>query len=187
MKVMAGLLCVLILVPMAASGQTFVLQGAGGFSVLDTAHNLSYGFDPGPHLGLGVGVSPWRRVSLVVEVERTHRASQLQTDARGNMFGFRGATATLAVPQVRVSLFDPDRVAPYGLVGFAAGVSRLNVTAEFPNRVTHDVRALVLGGGLQVPVRERISIFADGRLFIGSEANEIFALMPIRAGVAWRF
>lgn len=187
MKVVTGLLCVLVLAPISAGGQTFVVQGAGGLSVLDSAHNLAYGIDPGPHVGLGVGVSPWRRVSLVFEVERTHRASQLQTDARGNVFGFRGGTAILAVPQARIALFDPDRVGPYGVVGFAAGVSRLNVTAEFPNRVTNDVRALAFGGGLHVPLRGRISLFADGRVFIGSEANEIFALMPVRAGLAWRF
>ncbi len=187
MRVFAGLLCVLVLVPSRASGQTFVLQGSGGLSVLDSAHNLSYGIEPGRHLGFGVGVSPWRRVSLVVEVERTHRADQLQTDARGNVFGFRGATATLAVPQVRVGLFDPDRIGPYGVVGFAAGISRLNVAPEFPNRVTGDVRALAFGGGLHVPLGERIAFFADGRMFIGSEANELFALMPVRAGLAWRF
>lgn len=187
MRTFAGLLCVLVLVPSGASGQTFVLQGSGGLSVLDSAHNLSAGIDPGHHFGFGVGVSPWRRVSLVMEVERTHRASQLQTDARGNVFGFRGATATLAVPQVRVGLFGPDRVGPYGVVGFAAGTSRLKATPEFPNRVTSDVRALAFGGGLHVPLGERIAFFADGRMFIGSEANELFALMPVRAGLAWRF
>lgn len=187
MKVAAGLLCLLTLIPAGASGQTFLVHGAGGLSVLDSAHNLSYGLDPGPHVGFGVGVSPWRRVSLVFEVERTHRADQLQRDARGGVFGFRGGTTILAVPQARIALFDPDRVRPYGVIGFAAGVSRLNVTAEHPNRVTNDVRALAFGGGLDVPLRRQISLFADGRVFIGSEANEIFASMPIRAGLAWRF
>jgi hypothetical protein len=187
MKMFAGLICFLVLAPAAAGGQTFFLQGAGGLNVLDTGHNLSYGHDPGPHLSLGAGVSPWRRVSFLIDVERTHRASQLQTDARGNVFGFRGGTATLAVPQVRFNVFDPDRVGPYGIVGVAAGVSRLNVTEEFPERVSNDVRALALGGGLHVPLRERISLFVDGRILVGSEANEIFALAPIRAGLAWRF
>ena len=186
MRVFAGLL-VLVLIPAGASGQTFVVQGAGGVNFFDTAHNLTYGLDPGLHLGLGAGVSPWRRVSLVLDVERTSRTSQLQTDARGNVFGFRGGTVTLAVPQARISFLDPDRVGPYAIVGFAAGVSRLNVTAEFPDRITNDVRALVFGGGLHVPLRDRLSVFADGRVFVGGEENEMFGLAPIRAGLAWRF
>lgn len=183
-----GLVFLLVLVsPAIANGQSFQVQAAAGPNILDTGHNLSYGFDPGFSISAGVGISPSPRVTFLLEVERTRRASQLQTDARGNVFGFRGGTTTLAVPQMRATLFQRDRIGPYAIVGFAAGVSRLNVTEEHPDRVSNDVRALVFGGGVHVPLRDGISLFADGRFIFGGEANEIFGLSPIRAGLAWQF
>jgi hypothetical protein len=170
-----------------ASGQSVLVQGSFGPTIIDSGHNLSYGIDPGHSVAVGIGVSPTPRLTLAVEVERTHRASQLRTDARGNVFGFRGGTLTLATAELRASLFQSDRVGPYGLIGFAAGVSRLGVTDEFPDRVTNAVRAAVFGGGLHVPLRGRMSLFADGRMIIGSEASELLAVTPIRAGLAWRF
>jgi hypothetical protein len=174
----------------AASGQSFLVQGAGGANVLDTGHNLSYGFDPGFSLSAGIGLSPTPRVTFLLEVERTHRTNQLQVDARGNVFGFRGGTLTLAVPQMRVTLFPPDRIGPYGVLGFAAGVSRLNATELHPERTSSDVRAVVFGAGIHVPLAERLSLFADGRVFMGaaeSGEGDLLGIVPIRAGLAWRF
>jgi hypothetical protein len=90
-------------------------------------------------------------------------------------------------PQLRVALFGRNRVGPYGLAGFAAGVSRLNVNDLFPDRVTNDVRAIFFGGGIQVPFNERLSLIADGRMIIGGEAGELLAVAPIRVGVMWHF
>jgi hypothetical protein len=177
----------LLMCPIGASGQSFQAQGAAGPNILDTGHNLSYGFDPGFSLSAGIGISPSPRVTFLIEVERTYRADQRQTDARGSVFGFRGGTTTLAVPQMRVMVFRPDRIGPYVVAGFAAGVSRLNVTETHPDIVTNDVRAIVFGGGIHVPIRSSISLFADGRFMFGGEANDIFGLSPIRAGLAWQF
>ncbi|MGE3178731.1 MAG: hypothetical protein AB7O32_14780, partial [Vicinamibacterales bacterium] len=71
--------------------------------------------------------------------------------------------------------------------GFAAGYSRPTVNAQFPDPVTNDVRALVVGGGILVPFRERVHLFADVRLIVGAEANEVLAVTPLRFGLAWRF
>jgi hypothetical protein len=187
-RIIPGMISLLLLVcPIGASGQSFQAQGAAGPNILDTGHNLSYGIDPGFSFSAGVGISPSPRVTFLIEVERTNRADQQQVDARGGVFGFRGGTTTLAVPQVRVMLFRPDRIGPYLVGGFAAGVSRLNVTETHPETVTNDVRAIVFGGGIHVPLRRSISLFADGRFMFGGEANEIFGLSPIRAGLAWQF
>jgi hypothetical protein len=94
---------------------------------------------------------------------------------------------TLGSAQLRVTPFGSNRVGPYGLVGFAAGVSRPNVNETFPDPGTNDVRAVFFGGGLHVPLQERVSLFADGRMMIGAEAGELLAVAPIRLGVAWRF
>jgi hypothetical protein len=187
-RAIPGMIVLLLLVcPTGASGQSFQVQGAAGPNLLDTGHNLSYGFDPGFSLSAGIGISPSPRVTFLIEVERTYRADQRQTDARGSVFGFRGGTTTLAVPQMRVMVFRPDRIGPYVVAGFAAGVSRLNVTETHPDIVTNDVRAIVFGGGIHVPIRSSISLFADGRFMFGGEANDIFGLSPIRAGLAWQF
>jgi len=61
------------------------------------------------------------------------------------------------------------------------------VNERFPDSVTNDARAIFFGGGIHVPLKERISLFADGRMMIGAEAGELLAVAPIRAGVAWRF
>ena len=66
-------------------------------------------------------------------------------------------------------------------------MSRPNVNTAFPDPVANDVRAIFFGGGIHVPVKERVSIFADGRMMVGSEAGELLAVAPMRAGVAWRF
>ena len=72
-------------------------------------------------------------------------------------------------------------------MGFAAGVSRPNVNELFPDPVTNNVRAIFFGGGIHVPLKERVSLFADARMMVGAEAGELLAVAPIRAGVAWRF
>jgi hypothetical protein len=124
---------------------------------------------------------------VLVEVDRTYRASQVRRDNRGGVFGYRGGTATLVEATVRLALFGPERIGPYALAGFAAGTSRSQVSALFPDRVTNRVRAIAVGGGLHLPLGHRLSLFGEGRIIVGEEAQELFAVAPIRAGVAWRF
>jgi hypothetical protein len=178
MRVIPALLSLLLLVwPCAASGQSFLLQGSAGPTLFDTGHSLA----------AGIGFSPASRLSILVDFERTHLSSRSRSDGQGSISSFRGGTLTLGTAELRVALFDRDRVGPYGLAGFAAGVSRPNVNEQFPDRVTNDVRALFFGGGIHVPLKERLSFFVDGRMMLGAEAGELLAVAPIRAGVAWRF
>jgi hypothetical protein len=67
-------------------------------------------------------------------------------------------------------------------------VSRPHVNQTFPDRVTNQARVLFAGGGLHVPLGERLSVFGDIRMVFGAEGLEgIVAFAPVRAGVAWRF
>jgi hypothetical protein len=178
MRVISGLVFLTLLTtPWVARAQSFVLQGSAGPTLIDSGYSLAG----------GIGFSPTSHLTLLVDVERTHLSSQLRSDGRGGVAGFRGGTLTLGSAQLRVTAFNRNRVGPYGLVGFAAGVSRPNVNEMFPDALTNDVRAAFFGGGIHVPLQERVSLFADGRMMIGAEAGELLAVAPIRAGVAWRF
>ena len=178
MRVIAALLSLLLLAcPAMASAQSFELHGSAGPTLVDTGYSLA----------AGIGFSPASHVTVGLDVERTHLASQLRTDGRGGLVGSRGGTLTLVAPQLRVTLFGHNRVGPYGLAGFAAGVSTPKVNELFPERVTNDVRAIFFGGGVHVPFNERLSLIIDGRMIIGGEAGELLAVAPIRAGVIWRF
>jgi hypothetical protein len=154
-----------------------VVQGSAGPTLVNSGYSLAGGF----------GFTPTRHLTVLFDLDRTHLSSELRSDGRGGVAGFRGGTLTLGSAQLQVTPFGRDRVGPYGLVGFAAGVSRPNVNEQFPNPVTNDVRAMFFGGGIHVPLKERVSLFADGRMMIGAEARELLAVAPIRVGVAWRF
>ena len=93
----------------------------------------------------------------------------------------------MGAAEVRVTLLGRDRLTPYGLAGFGAGISRPNVNEIFPEPRTNAVRAVSFGGGIHVPLRPRLSIFADARMIVGAEAGELLAIAPVRAGLAWRF
>ena len=177
MRVIPSLVFFLLTTPWIASAQSFVLQGSAGPTLVDSGYSLAG----------GIGYSATSRLAVLFDIERTHLSSRLSSDGRGGFSGFRGGTLTLGSAQLRVTPFGRDRVGPYGLVGFAAGVSRPNVNELFPDPVTNDVRAMFFGGGIHVPIKERVSFFADGRMMIGAEAGESLAVAPIRAGVAWRF
>jgi hypothetical protein len=168
----------LLLVSRAASGQSLVLQGSAGPTITDAGHSLA----------AGIGLSPTSRLTLLFSAERTHLSSRFTSDGRGGGSSFRGGTITLAAAELRATLLGHDRVSPYVLGGTSAGVSRPNVNERFPNRVTNKARAVFVGGGIHVPLRERISMFADVRMVFGSEGSEgILAFAPVRAGFAWRF
>ena len=163
--------------PTLARSQSLMVHGSAGPTLVDRGYSLA----------AGAGWAPWSRVTLSVNLERTHLSSQVRTDFRGGTTGFRGGTLTLGAAELRVSLFPRERVTPYVLGGFAAGVSQPNVNRTFAGRATNDVRAVFGGAGLQVPLRPGLSLFADGRMMIGEEANELVAVAPLRMGMRWWF
>jgi len=177
-RVIHSLLCLsLVACPATASAQSFTVEGAAGPTLTDSGHSLAAGF----------GVMPIPRVGLLFEIERTHLSTQVHSDGRGGSKAFRGGTLTLGSAQVRVVPLGPDRVGPYGLAGFAGGVSRPTVNDRFPTRVTNGVLATFFGGGIHVPLTKQMSVFADARMLVGAEAGEPVAVAPLRGGLAWHF
>jgi hypothetical protein len=162
--------------PLPASAQSFVLQGAAGPTLVDRGYSLA----------AGAGVALGSRVTLLGALERTHLFSRT-TRTPNSSSTFRGGTFTSGTAELQVSILHRDRVGPYALVGFVAGVSRPTVNSTFPSRVSNDVRALSFGGGVHAPLGNGASLFADARLTIGAEAGELLAQVPLRAGIAWQF
>jgi len=179
MRTIQVLMCGVLLAccPTAARGQSFELYGSAGPTITDA----------GVSLAGGVGVSPTSRLTLFASIERTHLSGQIRRDT-GSTSYFRGGTYLLGSAELRFAPRGRDRIGPFALAGFAAGVSRPNVNDVFPTPVTNGARAVFGGGGLLVPLGQRVTAFADVRMLIGAEGSEgIVAVAPVRAGVAWRF
>jgi hypothetical protein len=161
-----------------AHAQSFTVHASGGPTITDSGYSVA----------AGVGVAATSHFAFDFGVERTHLSTETTRDSGGVISSFRGGTLTLGTAQLRASLFDSSRIGPYGVVGFAAGVSRPNVNETFPNPATNNVRAVFFGGGLHAPLTGRLSAFADVRMMVGAEGIEgIVAVAPLRAGLALRF
>ena len=159
-----------------SSGSSVSIQAAAGPTITDKGHNVS----------AAIGYTPLSRVAFFLDVQRTHLATRLTRHERG-FTAFRGGTMTAVSGEVRVGLWPVQRATPYVLAGLGAGVSRPNVNATFPDPVTNDTRFMFVGGGVHVPLRDRLSVFGDARLLVGAEGGEMLAMAPVRFGVAWRF
>ena len=179
MRLTHALVCAsfLIACPALARGQSFELYGSAGPTITDAGQSLA----------AGIGISPTPRLTFLVSAERTHIASQLRRD--GNVTShFRGGTFLLGTAEVRFTPLGRDRLGPYALAGFAAGVSKPNVNSAFPTSVTNEARAAFAGGGVLLPINPRFAAFADARMMFGAEGPEgIVAVAPVRAGITWRF
>lgn len=171
------LFLLLLLPPNLANAQSFGLYGSAGPTITDAGHSFA----------AGAGFSPTSRLSFVFSFERTHLSRRTTRD-RDTVSNFRGGTLSLGTAEVRFAPFGRGRVGPFALAGIAAGVSRPNVNDVFPDPVTNDVRAFFFGGGIDVPLGDRLSVFADARMTVGTEGYDgIVAVAPLRAGVTWRF
>lgn len=179
MRVVFGVTLSFLLMSGLARGQTLVLHGSGGPTITDAGYSLA----------TGIGFSPISRLTILFGIEHTSLSSRFTRDSRGRVTSaFRGGAITFATAEVRAAIFRHDRLSPYGLGGFGAGDSRPHINEAFPTRVTNQARVLFVGGGLHVPLRERISVFGEVRMVLGAEGNEgIVAYAPVRAGIAWRF
>ncbi len=173
-----ALTLLLLSLPALARGQAFDVHAAAGPTLVDR----------GASVAGGIGWSPWPRVTLVLDVERTELATRVSSDGRGGGSVFRGGSIVLGAAAAQVALFPPHRrLTPYVLAGVAAGRSRPAVNRDFPTVVTNEARALVAGIGLSAPLGPRLGLFVDGRLQLGGDGGETLALAPLRAGLRWRF
>jgi len=177
-RVVPALVCIVWLAfPAAARGQSFELYASAGPTVTD----------PGASLTAGVGVALSSQLTLSGGVEWIHLVSE-RRDEGGSTSYVRGGSFLLGSAQLRVAPLGRDRVGPFVLGGFAAGVSRPTVNAIFPTPVTNNARVVFGGGGLLVPLRARVSVFAEAHVLFGVEGSEgIVTVVPVLGGIAWRF
>jgi hypothetical protein len=61
------------------------------------------------------------------------------------------------------------------------------VNQAFGTAVSNNARFMFFGGGVHVPVRDRLSLFADARMQVGVEGGELLGMVPVRVGIGWRF
>ena len=168
---------ILLVGPRVANAQSFGLYGSAGPTITDAGNSFA----------AGAGFSPTSRLSIVFGFDRT-RISSRTTRSQDSISHFRGGTLFLGTAELRFAPFGHGRFGPFGLAGLAAGVSRPNVNDVFRNRITNDVRAIFFGGGIDVPLGDGLSLFADARMTVGTEGyDRIVAVAPLRAGVTWRF
>lgn len=173
---MAVSVLTLLLAPSAVA-QSLGVQGSAGPTLVDT----------GVSAAAGVRYSPTNLLSLVFGYDHTHLVTRTRT-TRDSSSSFRGGTLSLGSAELQVTPFGRHRWGPYGLAGLAFGWSRPNVNPQFPNRVVNKAGAIFFGGGVQVPVGQRASVFVDGRLMAGAEGVEgIIGVAPVRAGMTWTF
>jgi hypothetical protein len=177
-RVLSAAVLWLMVSPGIVQAQSFDVHASAGPTVTD----------PGYSFAAGAGFSPTRHLTFSVNVERTQLLSQTTSDGRGGFSGFRGGTLVLGSGELQVTPLGHDRLGPYGVVGFATGVSRPNVNASFPDPVTNSATALFFGGGVHVPINPHLAVFAEARMMIGAEGPEgILAIVPVRGGISWRF
>jgi hypothetical protein len=163
--------------PRAPAAQSFALYGSAGPTMTDAGNSVA----------AGGAIAPAPQLTVMFGVERTHLATRIRQD-RDLTSIFRGGTLVLGAAELRYAPLGRHRVGPYGLAGFAAGVSRPNVNGSFPDRVTNQARAVFAGGGIQIPAGDRLTVFVDGRMIVGAEGTEgLLAIAPLRAGITWRF
>lgn len=170
---------ILMASPRPAHAQSFGVHGSAGPALRESGYSIAAGVD----------FSPVPYVALVFNVERTHIASRVSRE-RDVISTFRGATLTLGTVELRVRPFGHHRVGPYGLIGTGAGVAHPNEDEQFRGEgTTGRVRSVFLGGGLHVPVRQRLSIFAEFRMMLVGEVEGegLLGAGPLRVGLAWRF
>ena len=168
---------IFLLMPAMAAGQSVVIQGSAGPTMIDSGYSLA----------AGVGYAPNSHLTILGQVDHSHLSSRFADNGRGMHSVFRGGKVTLATAEAQLSLFGSDKVTPYVLGGIGFGWSHPSVNQFFPEPVTNKASGVFFGGGVRVPLRDRLSLFADGRVIVGADAGETLGLAPVRAGVVWRF
>jgi len=160
-----------------ARRQRFSLQVAAGPTVIDSGHTLS----------AALGYSPTSWLELLLNAERVHVPLEMTRYPDGYSIS-RGGTMTFVSGEARFSPMSKARVSPFAMAGAGGGISRPNVTAEFPDRVSNDLRVVYVGGGVSVPLGRGVSLTGDARAMVAVEGyDSVMGVWPVRLGVAWRF
>ena len=161
------------------TGSRFSVQGTLGPQINGGGDSQSVSF----------GFSPVQRLELLVSGERTHLPTEVTRFESGSS-ATRGGTTRFISGEVRFSPVASSRVSPYVLAGAGRGTSRPNVNDIFPDPVSNSAVLLFAGGGVRVPVIGGLDVVADMRFVLQAEDTgdgSVYAFVPLRGGLAWRF
>jgi hypothetical protein len=136
---------------------------------------------------VSIGYAPTPKLTILVNGTRTHRPTHVQYFPDGVTSATRGGTVQFVSGEVRFTPRSDERVSPYAMAGAGLGVSRPNVNDIFPNRVTNAAYVWFSGGGLAVPLGPHLRVFGDVSALLLGERDVIRLILPLRAGLAWRF
>jgi hypothetical protein len=136
---------------------------------------------------VSIGYSPTPKLTVLVGGWRMHRPTNVRHYPDGVTAATRGGTTQFVSGEVRFMLRSGERVAPYAFTGGGFGVSRSDVDDIFPNRVRNAAYVAFGGGGLSVPLGPRLRASADFGFFSLGEQDFMRLILPIRAGLEWRF
>ena len=161
------------------TGTRFSVQGTLGPQINGGGDSQSVSF----------GFAPVQRLEFLVSGERIHLPTEV-TRFEGGFSATRGGTTRFISGEARFVPFPSSRVSPYVLAGAGRGTSRPNVNDIFPDPVSNSAGLLFAGGGVRVSVVGGLSLVADIRYVLQTEDNgdgSVYAFVPLRGGLAWRF
>jgi len=162
----------------------------------DPLHPFSIEFGLGSHVRDGgdaqlvsFGYRPHRDMTVLVNVQRDDFPTRVEHYPDGYA-ATRGGMLAFVSGEFRYTVPIGARVSPYAFAGTGLGIQRPNVNEFFPHPPNNAaVHVFYLGGGARVRLRPRLDLLVDGRfmLYAARESDGFGALLPVRAGLAWRF
>ena len=161
----------------------------GPFSVhVDLGGMLPHANEGGGDLqSVSVGYSPTPKLTILVGGWRMHRPATERRYPDGVETFTRGGTTQFVSAEVRFMFGSGERVVPYAFTGGGFGVSHSKVDDIFRNPVTNAAYVAFGGGGLSVPLSSRLSVSGDLGIFMLGESDVMRSVLPVRAGLTWRF
>lgn len=154
---------------------------------------FSVTFGAGSHLREGgdtevisFGYTLPEALTVLVSVERNHVPTRVERHANGYSAS-RGGTVTLISGELRYTFAEASKISPFVFAGAGAGRSRPNVNDIFPESVTNLARGAYAGGGVLVSVTPALALSVEAKSQLMVERDSVGLLLPIRAGVTWRF
>ena len=162
----------------------------------DPPYRFGIEFGLGSHVSDGgdaqlvsFGYHPHRDMTVVVNLERDYLPTRV-THYPDGYAATRGGMLAFASGEFRYTVPIGARVSPYGFAGTGLGVQRPNVNEFFPHPPNNSaVHVFYVGGGAKVRLHPRLEFLVDGRFMVYAtrQADGFGALLPVRAGLAWRF
>jgi len=147
----------------------FTVQGTLGTEVGRGGHAESF----------AVGLGANQHATLLVGIERMHFPRSARTS---------GGILTFGCVHLRIESRTLGRAVPYATIGIEEGVWKsLGSKSRFSPPSSDRAGLVTVGGGLTGNLRAHLSIFVDVRVALGVESDVIFMLVPVRAGLSWRF